>query len=90
MENGLVLVNEINEDDLIKNDIDLDKVESIEVVRKEKIELEGLDKKMVRLEKIGAIVIDSINKFLMNMGIKDDRRVKLQMNENIKAFASAA
>ncbi len=94
-ENGLVLVKDVALDKIKElnlgdmEGISVDELESLEVVREEKIELEALDEKAFRMQKIGFFIKKSMDKFFRNLGIKDNTSVKF-MNDNIKAFASAA
>ena len=88
-ENGLVLLKEVEKINFSDGKIDLDTVLDLRVAKEEKLELEGLDEKALRLKKVGVLLKSKINKFMINLGLKDND-AKLKMNENIKAFASAA
>ena len=87
-ENGLALVKEV-EDLNLTDEIPVDDAMDIKAISSEKIELDGLDGKSLRLEKLSIKVKSSIDKFLIKVGLKRDDKV-LKMSESIKAFASAA
>ena len=87
-ENGLALVKEVKDLNLT-DEILVDDALDIKAISSEKIELDGLDGKSLRLEKLGIKLKSSIDKFLIKVGLKRDDKV-LKMTESIKAFASAA